>query len=173
MIKLFLVDDDANSTQSLLDFESNEFEISIIGSAKSSIDTLRQLRSKDIDIVLLNIISPEMSGVDFCYQIKEEFPNVKIIVLTDEINNDILLKIWLQKTDAIFSKKIEKKELVDVIVRVMEGQKVIDKNIPCFFDNNKPESGNIPHLTKTEVEVLKLLGSGLSRKEAAHKMNRS
>lgn len=173
MISLFLVDDDSNILHSLTDFENNESEISVVGSSVSGIETSRQLKLTDVDIVLFNIINPEMAGVACCKQLKEQFPKVKVIAFIGELDSDTLLKIWLQKVDAILLRSTRRNELITVIRRVMKGRKIVGDNIKPFFENGRYGSGDIPFLTKTEIKVLTMLGSGLSRKEVAHKMNRT
>jgi len=173
MIKLFLVDDDSHILQGLLDHEFEECEYSIVGLVKLENDTFGQLKLIDVDIVLLNILNPEMTSIEYCMQVKEQFPKIKVIAFANNLTEKMLHEIWPQTVDAIVPKSIEKKELVNVIVGVMLGHRIVNKKISGFLDNGKPESENIPHLTRTEIEVLKLLGSGLRRKEVAHKLNRS
>ncbi len=171
VIKLFCINDISNLIQELIDFDSDDIQISLFGSATLETDTIMELKLQHVDIVLFNLSAPVLFGADYCKQLKEEYPKLKIIVTTDEINIDILRKIWLQKVDALLPKSVGKNEMINAIRSVMVGHRIINHNIPCFSENCQTNSDDIPHLTITEIELLKLLGSGLLRKEAAHKMN--
>ena len=171
MVKLFLVDYDAEFTEELLGIESGESEIVIVGSANSGETTLMKLETEKIDILLFNITAPEMSGIDFCCIIKKEFPNIKIIATVGEVSQHILLKIWQQRVDAIIPKTIEMSAFYNVIRGVMKGHKIVHHSLSFFSIKDHPEPANIPHLTETEIKILKLLGQGFRRKEAAHYLN--
>lgn len=171
VLKLFCINDVSDFIQDLIDFELDDLQISLIGSATLDTDTIKKLRSEDVDIIIFNLVAPELSGVDSCKQLKEEFPKLKIIVTTEETNTDILQNLWLQKVDALVPKTISKIEMNKIIRSVIKGHRIINNNIPSFTHNTQSNSDDIPHLTITEIELLKLLGSGLLRKESAHKMN--
>ncbi len=173
MINLFLIDDKLHLIQGLLDHKSEECEYSIVGSEKLGNAVFEQLKLIDVDLVLLNIRNPEMTSIDYCKRLRKQFPKIKIIAFADNLTEKMLYAIWPQKADAVIPKSIEKKELGNIIEGVILGHKIVNNKISGTLDNCKPETEHIPHLTRTEIEVLQLLGSGLRRKEAAHKMDRS
>ncbi len=174
MIDLFLVDDHSYLNQGIkAAFKEQDYNINIVGSATSGIDALEQLKILDVDVVLLDIIMPEMDGIACCKRIKELSSEIKVIAFTGELNPEILLKIWLQKADGILLKTCGMDELAGAIKMVMKGQKVIGNNVPDFFNCLESNEREMPKLTKTELEVLKLLGTSLTRQEAADEMNRS
>jgi len=174
MINLFLIDDHSYLNQGIVAvFNEQDYGINVVGSATSGEEALKQLRGLDVDLVLLDIIMPEMDGIVCCQLIKKRFPEIKIIAFTGELDPNILLKIWLQGVEGILIKTCGTDELAASIKRVSKGFKIIGNGVPSFLDNCESDIGNAPKLTKTEVEVLKLLGSGLTRKETAEHMNRS
>lgn len=174
MIHLFLVDDHSFLNKGVTAaLTEQDYNIVVIGSATSGPDALEQLKVLDVDVILLDIIMPEMDGAVCCMQIKKQYPDIKVIAFTGELDPAILLKIWLQKADGILLKACGMDELVATIKSVMRGQKVIGNNVPEFLGYCESETGSVPKLTKTEVEVLKMLGSGRTRKKAAEEMNRS
>ncbi len=109
---------------------------------------------------------PEMDGIECCKEIKKLYPDVKVIAFTGETNTQVYYDIWLQKVDGILLKTCECDELISTIKGVMLDQKIIGINVPSFFEKASPKKSK-PVLTKKEKELLKLLGTGLSRKEAA------
>ena len=174
MINLFIVDDHPYLIDGIVAvFEKQDYKINVVGSATSGIDAHEQLKTLVVDVVLLDIIMPEMDGIVCCRQIKELYPEIKVIAFTGELNPNVLLDIWRQKVDSILIKTCGINELVTTIKSVMRGHKIIGENVSDFFEYCEPETESRPRLTKTEAEVLKLLGSGLTRQEAADKTNRS
>ena len=174
MINLLLVDDHSNLNQRIMTaFKHQDYYVNVVGSVTSGMDAIEQLNLFNVDVVLLDIIVPEMDGIRFCQQIRQLYPTVKVIAFIEEINPGLTLKIWLQKVSAILLKTCGTDELATTLTSVMKGNKIIDKNIPYFFDKSNTPTKLIPKLTKTEIEVLKLLGSGLLRKEVADRMDKS
>jgi len=174
MINLLLVDDNSHMNQRVMDASKQlDYNFNVVGSTTSGSDVLEQLQLFNVDIVLLDIIKPEMDGIYCCQQIKEIYPAIKVITFIGDLEPSLLLKIWLQKVDGILLKNCSLNELATTLVNVMKGQKIIGENVYNFFKNVGIETKLIPKLSKTEIEVLKLLGSGLRRKEVAVKMNKS
>ncbi|OFY48976.1 MAG: hypothetical protein A2W85_15030 [Bacteroidetes bacterium GWF2_41_31] len=174
MINVFLVDDHSFFIQGVIDsLKRYDETIGISGSSTTCRETLQQLEMLDVDVVLLDILMPEMNGIECCRHIKEQFPHMKVIALTGEIDPKILLEMWLQKANAILLKTCGLDELVSTIEGVMRNRMIIGNGVPDFLIHSDLPEGKVPQLTRTELEVLKLLGTGLLRKEVADKMNSS
>jgi len=173
MINLFLIDDQSLFNEGIKAILREQNCLNVLGSATCGEQALEQLKTLDVDVVLLDIIMPEMDGIVVCQLIKEKFPKIKVIAFTAELDPNTLLKIWLKDVDGILIKVCGMDELLATIKTVNKGFKIIGKGVPSFLENCESDVGNIPRLTSTEIKVLKLLGSGLTRKEAAEQMNRS
>ena len=174
MINVFLVDDHSFFIKGVIDsLKRYDETIRISGSSTTCREALQQLEMLDVDVVLLDILMPEMNGIECCRHIKEQFPDMKVIALTGEIDPKILLEMWLQKSNAILLKTCGLDELVSTIEGVMRNRMIIGNGVPDFLIHSDLPEGKVPQLTRTELEVLKLLGTGLLRKEVADKMNSS
>ena len=105
MTNLFIVDDHPYLINGIVAvFEKQDYKINVVGLATSGIDALEQLKTLVTDLVLLDIIMPEMDGIVCCRQIKELYPEIKVIAFTGELNPNVLLNIWLQEVDGILLK---------------------------------------------------------------------
>lgn len=172
MIKLFLVDDHAffiNGVSEAL--KQANTGIQIVGSSFSCQDALKQISVLEVDVVLLDILMPEMNGIDCCRHVKEQHPNIKVIGLTGEVDPKVLFNMWRSNANAILLKSCGLEELISTIEGVMKNKIVFGKDVPNFFTYSDTTSNEPPRLTQKELEVLKLLGTGYSRKEVANIMN--
>jgi DNA-binding NarL/FixJ family response regulator len=167
MIKIFIVDDHPvviEGLKSVFDDEKNG--IKVIGWAYSANEALEKLQKVSADVVLLDLLMPEMSGVEFCPILKNHFPELKVIALTGETDTAILFNAWNNKMDAILMKYCGKQELIDTIHSVLEDRRLIGQKVPDFFMHIESSSNvNRPRLTKREQQVLNILAKGYERKE--------
>jgi DNA-binding NarL/FixJ family response regulator len=172
MIYIFIVDDhplfiDGVSSAFIKDIDN----IEVIGSANSGKEAIEKLKDSKADVVLLDLVMPEMGGYECSEILKKIYPSKKIIILTGETDTSSLYKVWMNGVDAIELKYCGKQALVSTIREVMAGKRIIGQKVPYFFDNIETTSGrNAPNLTKREEEVLKLLATGNTRKEVADKL---
>ena len=82
MIKVLLADDQELIRQSLSFVMSKQEDIEMVGTAANGREALELVEEKQPDVVLLDIRMPEMDGVECTRRIKQEFPGIKVIILT-------------------------------------------------------------------------------------------
>ncbi len=173
MINIFVIDDHPVVNMGIeTAIKSNCVNYRVIDSATSGSEALTKLKNLIIDVIFLDIVMPEMNGVDICKEIKKLYPEIKIIAFSGENEPELFYKIWLAGADAILLKDCGTEELIKTIKSVLRGVKIISEKVPIFFDQCETET-NRPKLTHLESEVLKLLGLGFKRNDVAEKMNLS
>ena len=165
MINIFVIDDHPmfiDGIRSL--FEDGTEKIKVMGSANSAKEALPKLRKSQAKIILLDLILPDMRGVEFAAILKKEFPEKKIIVLTGELSPAILFNAWANDVDAILMKYCGRNELIETIHDVLAGRRVLGKDVPKFQHQKGTFLGGKPRLTPSEQRVLNLLAQGNTRK---------
>lgn len=166
MISIFVIDDHPVFIDGIRSiFSDGNDKIKVAGYANSAKEALPKLKRSQAKIVLLDLIMPELTGVEFCLVIKDKFPEKKVIALTGELNPTILYNTWMNKADAILMKYCGKEELVDTIHSVLAGRRVIGENVPEFHEHLRMEEPRIPMLTVTEQQILNLLAQGHKRED--------
>ena len=90
MIKVLLADDQELIRQSLSFVMSRQEDIEMVGTAANGCEALELVEEKQPDVVLLDIRMPEMDGVECTRRIKQEFPGIKVIILTTFDDDDYM-----------------------------------------------------------------------------------
>jgi len=175
MIYVYSIDDHPlfiDGVKSAFDQEVDKVEF--VGSANSGYKALEELKDSATDVVLLDIVMPEINGIETCKRVKKQYPELKIVILTGETESSLLFDVWMAGADAILLKYCGKQELHQTMIRVLRGERIIGQNVPFFFDQlGGTKDKNTPDLTQREEEVLKLLATGLTRSEVADQLHLS
>ena len=168
MINIFVIDDKPIIIDTLKSiFSDGKDQIKITGSANSAEEALPKLKQSNASIVILDLLRPGLSGVEFCVMLKDKFPQKKIIVFTGDFNTAALYDTWINGADAILMKYCGKDELVNTIHSVFAGDRILGTHVPEFRDLLPKSNSNILTLMPTEQKILNLLAEGKSRKKAA------
>lgn len=166
MINIFVIDDHPvfiNGIKSI--FNGGQDKIKVTGTANSAKEALTKLKRSRAQVIFLDLIMPEFTGIEFCLIIKNLFPDKKVIALTGELDPSILYNAWMNKADAILMKYCGKDELIDTIHGVLAGRRIIGTKVPDFYSLITKEGKSAIKLTNREQQILNLLASGHSRDE--------
>lgn len=128
------------------------------------IEFLRQ--NPDTDIVLLDINLPDGNGIEFCANIRQEFPEIGIIALSTFNQAGIINKMLENGADSYLLKNTHSDELVETIEKVSSGKKFLPSSIREILRDTIATT-KTPVFTKREKEVLALIAEGLTNQEIA------
>lgn len=184
MIKVLIADDQELIRHSLEIILKNISDIQVIDSVGDGKSVIRSIRKEKPDVVLMDIRMPEMDGVQCTKIIKENYPNIKIIILTSFDDDDYILSALRDGASGYLLKGITIDELVDAIHKVHSGSAMINPNIAHKFielysemAKNNPfiqvEKKGINDMTDYEWNVIRHVAKGLSNKEIALKLKLS
>ena len=146
-------------------------DIEIKGSFESGEDCIEALEKELVDIVVMDIGLPYMTGIEATKIIKERFPSVKVIMLTSHDKQDEIISSFASGANGYALKDISINKLHDAIETVAAGSlwvaPQIANVIQKLFFNLDPTPKHDFNLTEREKEVLRLLTQGLSNTEIA------
>lgn len=169
MINLFVIDDHPVYIDGIKSiFKDGNDKIKITGTATSADKALSKLKRSRAKVVLLDLIMPGTSGVEFCIVIKNMFPDKRVIALTGELDPVILYNVWMNKADAILMKYCGKDELIDTIHSVLSGKRILGTDVPDFSDLIGKDNISTIKLTTREQQILNLLAMGHTREDVAN-----
>ncbi|OEF99364.1 hypothetical protein BHF71_01890 [Vulcanibacillus modesticaldus] len=177
-LRLLLCDDHSLFRQGLKTLIELKSDMIIVGEAKNGLEAIEKCRILKPDFVLLDIEMPKLNGIETVKIIKNEFPDIKIIILTISEKDLNLYQALKYGADGYLLKNLEIEELVKLIYDVEAGQTVISPQIAGkvlkeLSDVLTPEEkpSKYQTLTDREQEVLQLVATGISNKQIAERIN--
>lgn len=178
MIKLIIIDDHPLVADGIATMLKDESYLQIVASAKTGRQGLAILgEHPDCDAILLDINMPDTDGLQLCEQIRQLYPNLKIIGLTSVNEAGIISQMIRRGANGYLLKDMEKEELLHAINRVLDGHVYLSKGANDKILQQLRELDINPHqlpmLTRREKEILSLLDKGLSSQEIASQLSLS
>ena len=176
MIKCLIVDDHQvliDGIKAIFDYSES---IEISAEALNGKDAIEKVRENEIDVVLLDINLPDLSGFDVCKALKSEDKDITIIALTMHSEAGYITKMVKAGVDGYVLKNTGKKEMELAIQSVINGkryfsQEVTDKLLAGMQQAKKPRTSDfIQKLTRREKEILQLIVEELTTEEIAQKL---
>lgn len=173
-LNILLVDDHQMITDGLTQILKSEKTIGQIQTAKNGHEAIDIARTEAIDIVVMDINMPKLSGAEATKIIKAEHPAIKIIVVSMLGEAPVVNKLLKSGADAFIHKDAGKAELIKAIDKVMHGEKYVSPEISMNLFNHLNETGkntaSEKHLTKRELEIIGEISNGLTNSEIATKL---
>lgn len=162
-IRVLVVDDHPLLREGVAALLHSTPDLQLIGEASTGEEALILYRRYQPDVTLMDLQMPGMNGLDTMAQIRADFPQAKIIVLTTYSGDAQLVRALKAGARAYLLKGKVRRELVDTIRAVYAGQKRIDPEVATKLADHALEEA----LSSREIEVLSLIASGHGNKQIA------
>jgi len=162
MIRLLLIDDHPVVRYGLQALLGVEDDINVIGTAGSGAEALSVLSGTPVDIVLLDLRMPGMSGLETLQQIKSVAPLVRTIILSSFECDDEIYTAVQQGAQGYIHKEAPAQAILNAIRTVYKGKQSFPAHIAKRLSSPDMSSG----LSAREIEILALVAKGLTNKEA-------
>ena len=184
MIKVLIADDQELILQSLQIVLEIEKDIEVSGVAGNGLEVIRAVRKKRPDVILMDIRMPEMDGVVCTQIIKENYPDIKVLILTTFDDDEYVFNALKYGASGYLLKGISTKELTGAIRKVHMGSAMINGDIASkvvkLFSRMarsnitiQVDEGQTADLKQAEWQMIALVGRGMSNKEIAGKLSLS
>jgi len=134
---------------------------SIVASFTLAQDLLGFLKHNHVDILLLDISLPDINGIDLCLQIKQLYPNIAVIALSNHSERSMILRMLDNGANGYLLKNIDFQELKMALDEAVAGRPAFSKSVQEIISRpTLNESLAFPKLTKREKEILLLIAQG-------------
>ena len=189
-LRILLVEDDELFRLGLSTRLQRESSLKIVGEAIDGESAIELTHQTQPDVVLLDVVLPGLGGIEACRQIKQQHPDIPVLVLTSHSQKPLIEQLISAGASGFCLKGIEAKTLFLALQSVAAGaswwdrrstQEIrmacnahLDSDIDSDIAPDNPPTrsdGNTSALTQREQEVLSLLATGQNNQEIAEQLN--
>lgn len=182
MVKIMIADDQQLIRESLkiiLDSDPDFEVVKVVGSGQEVLDSLK---TESVDIILMDVRMPNMSGVDCTRIVKKEYPDIKVIILTTFDDDEYIYDALKYGASGYLLKGCSLEELSVAIHNVLSGGACFNPNVAGkvaqFFSQMANSHSEVSFdgeekeydFSDTEQKIIAQIGHGYSNKEIAQKL---
>ena len=153
-------------------------DLEFVGEAQDGFDAIRCVKKNDPDLLLLDLSMPRLGGISVIKDLRGQFPDLKILVLTIHESDQYVLETFKAGVNGYCIKDSSREELRMAIDSVLAGKIFISPSIAGevmqgYLSGRKTikEKSSWETITRREREVLKLLAEGYLNKDIAQLLN--
>lgn len=169
MIRVLITDDHPVVRRGLVALLSTKEDIEVIGEASNGKEAIERVRELAPDVILMDLMMPELDGVQATTQIINEYPDAKILVMTSFATDDKVFPAIKAGALGYLLKDSGPDELIDAIHQVYLGEPSlhpkIARKVLQEISNPKTNTPSEDPLTERELEVLLSIAKGMSNQE--------
>jgi DNA-binding NarL/FixJ family response regulator len=150
--------------------------VEIVGEANDGREALRQIPRCRPDIVVMDIMMPNLNGLDALCQIKNDFPNVKVVMVSMHSNEEYIIQALRSGASGYVLKEAAVAELELAIRSVARGEIFLGPSISRSACNNylrgiADTNSPFQQLTLRQREILQAIAEGKTTKEIAYSLS--
>jgi len=173
-IRVLIADDHAILRKGIRALLGTEPDIEVVGETGDGLETVAQAEALRPDVILMDLVMPNMDGIEATRRITAEQPGVRILVLTSFAADDKVFPAIKAGALGYILKDSGPAELVQAIHQVHQGQPSLEPSIALKLLqelSHPPQRPPTPDpLSEREMEVLRLLAQGKSNREIADQL---
>ncbi|HYO48826.1 MAG TPA: response regulator transcription factor [Chloroflexia bacterium] len=166
-IRILLVDDHAVVRQGLKAFLATEADIEVVGEASNGREAVEQVKRLKPDVVLMDLVMPQLDGIGATAEIKASSPDVDVIAMTSFIEDEKVFGAMRAGATGYVLKDADPDDVVHAIRSAAAGEVHLDPRVARRLMEELHPSKQKPAptqeaLSEREIEVLKLVAKGYS-----------
>ena len=174
-ISVLLVDDHAMVRQGVRAFLVTQSDISVVGEAGAGEDAVKMAEQYIPDVILMDLIMPDMDGVEATRRVKQVSPRSQIVVLTSYHEDEHIFPALKAGALSYILKDVSAEELASTVRKAAIGEAVLHPRVAARvireLQGMRGDKVNpFTELSERELEVLKLIADGMSNAEMAAKL---
>lgn len=174
MTRIVIVEDNQVILESLAEFVQRDPENQCVGLCATAHEALKLVPRIQPDIVLMDIQLPDMSGIECTEKLKQQLPEVQIIIVTVYEDPDRIFKALRVGACGYLLKRCTPEELIAAIREVKLGgapmSREVARKVIAYFQEPVKAAAEVEDLSPREREILELLSRGFANKEIAARL---
>ena len=174
-ISVLLVDDHAMVRQGVRAFLETQSGVSVVGEAGSGDEAIQLAGQLIPDVILMDLIMPNMDGVEATRRVKQVSPRSQIVVLTSYHEDEHIFPALKAGALSYILKDVSAEELGSAVRKAAVGEAILHPRVAArvIKELQGPHAEKVnpfTELSERELEVLKLIADGMSNAEMASKL---
>jgi NarL family two-component system response regulator LiaR len=146
-------------------------DLELFGMAKSGAEAMVLCKDSTPDVILMDLVMPDMDGLETTRAILDRHPQVKIIILTSFPEEDLVQRALQSGAIGYLLKNVSISTLSNAIRSAYSGQSTLSPEATEVLIQSKSKSQNLGNdLSSRELQVLALVAEGLSNEEIAEQL---
>jgi two-component system invasion response regulator UvrY len=174
--KILIADDHAMVRAGIRQYLEAESSVREIGEAANGRDTLEQLRTREWDLVLLDIFMPDQSGLDILRHIQTDHPKVRVLILSGLPEKQYAVSVLRAGASGYLPKDSAPEDLIKAVQTVLAGRRYVSPEVAELLVagmDKDPGSQQHERLSAREFQVLSKLAAGRAVSEIANELQLS
>ncbi len=168
-LKILIVDDHAIVRDGLAAIIRFQKDLCVVGEAEDGASAVQKAQELHPDVVVMDLMMPNMNGADATAAIKQVLPETHILLLTSYGTSSELSRAFRNGATGAITKSLPKEELLAAIRNVATGMRVASPEI----EQTLKEEADMPSLTPRQLEILHSLTRGLTNDDIAREFGLS
>jgi two-component system, NarL family, response regulator LiaR len=173
-IRVFIAEDHAIVRKGIRSLLTLEPDLEVVGEAGNGREAVEQAGSLDPDVILMDLVMPELDGIQAIQQIKTGHPDAKILVLSSFSTDDKIFPAIKAGAMGYLLKDSDPAELVKAIRQVNAGEcslhPIVARKVLQELSQPPKNSPTDQPLTGREVEVLRMVAQGKSNRQISDEL---
>jgi len=169
-IRVLMADDHQVWRVGLAEVFEAEPDITVVGEATDGQDAIKKALDLKPDVVIMDLIMPQCDGMKAAITIRRHLPDTKVMMLTISERDDHLFRALRFGAHGFISKDATVDEIVDAVRGVASGKVMLSPSFATKLVAELRDDSDQPTISKREMQVLQLIGEGLTNNQIAKRL---